>query len=675
MRGIFWSLLLVCLVLCTGVRCVLAAEGAADPDVVQITPQDGGGYLVSSTSYQARIAADGNLHSLCINGIEFLDDHVAGSLGAAFFFEKPIELPTLTLKGLDITSTNSVYTIRYHFEPGYIQLYLQHKNPKGAAFVAVCSQKIAFIEDLTTETVAAVPAEYQWSDVQVTAPTGEFLQFHAGSRAWGREINHQVWECSNMVPDKVYPVMLIPGRDKPPAPGLDQLTTLSVSMNNADQLIPAGEPVTLQVHFDNNSNQLVTTQMAMHVESSQGKPIPVENQQLVCEAHQSVTLTWTVKPEVADFYRVVCSANLGAATKTYATTFGYDTAAIALPAQRPADFNAYWARIVAEAQAADIKITRIDDPTRSTGMAMVYEVGIEADGVRLFSGWLSVPKYQARYPGLLVLPADRANTISPMPKLAERGFVVLCIEPNNQPSIRAQLKPLIGFVGANGFNNKNTFGLRPIMVHCLQAITALASVPEVDPNRLAVTGYGLGGGMSLMLAALDERVQAVAPDVPYYCCIGQGQDRSSWPYKDVLDFLKKYPEQRADVMNTLSYFDAANFADAITCPVFISAGINDVYSRPENIATVYNHLAGPRMMKIYLAGHEGGASTHSFEKVRWLTKILGGPSPMTTAPAPAPARVAPENPAPVAKDAVKDAAPDAVPPVKTTPADEKTGVR
>jgi cephalosporin-C deacetylase-like acetyl esterase len=49
----------------------------------------------------------------------------------------------------------------------------------------------------------------------------------------------------------------------------------------------------------------------------------------------------------------------------------------------------------------------------------------------------------------------------------------------------------------------------------LLALNYLLTRPEVDPQRIAVTGASLGGTRSTWLAALDERIKVVAPVVQY----------------------------------------------------------------------------------------------------------------------------------------------------------------
>ncbi|HEX2951759.1 MAG TPA: hypothetical protein VHV83_19665, partial [Armatimonadota bacterium] len=96
------------------------ANNAIAQDDVKIAQIPDGGYSVTTTSYQAKIGADGNLHSFCINGVEFIDDHTAASMGVSFFVEQPIPLPQQHLDRNVLTATDGVYTAKYTFEAGYV---------------------------------------------------------------------------------------------------------------------------------------------------------------------------------------------------------------------------------------------------------------------------------------------------------------------------------------------------------------------------------------------------------------------------------------------------------------------------------------------------------------------------------------------------------------------------
>jgi len=607
--------------------CLLAGAATPAPEVT-IAEVKGGGFIVTSPVYTARIGADGNLRGLAVNGVEFLDDRVTGSAGAAFFVERPVPLPALTLDGLTLVATDGVYTARYEFYEGFITLTLRQTSAKGAAYTVVCAAQVAYAENLAYAGLAAAPATYDWPDVAMSVPTGEFLELRGGSRIWGQALGRQVWERSDIAPNKDYTLLLVPGRGEPRTPSLPQLTMLTATFATPDQLLPGDAPVAIALFFQNNARQPIATEVALHVTSSTGAVVHKTRLPLSCAAHGMATLNWTVTPPAPDFYVLTARANLSGAWKEYETTFGYDAARIAPAITAPADYADYWARVVAEAKAGGVKLTRLEDRGRSTGTVIVYRIGLQAEGFTCF-GWLAAPKFPGRYPGLLLIPGERVRTITPNAALADCGFVVMTIEPTGQ-AVDGPIKPLIT-TAFTALHDPAAVGLRAVTVRYLQALDALATVPEADPNRLAVTGVSLGGALAMLLAARDERVQALAPDVPYFCYIEQGKQAAIWPYAEVREYLEAHPAQQDAVWTTLRYFDAGNAVAQLTCPTLISAGINDTVSRPANIYGLYNRLPGPKALKLYLAGHEGGGPSHWAEKVKWLGQVLGPPAPAAPA--------------------------------------------
>ena len=92
--------------------------------------------------------------------------------------------------------------------------------------------------------------------------------------------------------------------------------------------------------------------------------------------------------------------------------------------------------------------------------------------------------------------------------LAEAGFVVMA------PNIRT--------FGAGGgveahehyvriMNMAGASALGAFAADAHRAVDFLASLPEVDADRIGVTGLSLGGLLSLLSAALDERIAVAAP--------------------------------------------------------------------------------------------------------------------------------------------------------------------
>ncbi len=95
-------------------------------------------------------------------------------------------------------------------------------------------------------------------------------------------------------------------------------------------------------------------------------------------------------------------------------------------------------------------------------------------------------------------------------KFAELGFVCLIIETIQFGEVKGHHWGCY----ANGWFNWYSRGYNPGGVELWNAIRGLdilASRPEVDPERMGVTGISGGGSQSWYIAAADPRVKAVAP--------------------------------------------------------------------------------------------------------------------------------------------------------------------
>jgi cephalosporin-C deacetylase len=159
--------------------------------------------------------------------------------------------------------------------------------------------------------------------------------------------------------------------------------------------------------------------------------------------------------------------------------------------------------------------------------------------------------------------------------------------------------------------------------HALRALRVLAGRDQVDATRLAVVGVSEGGGVGLVLAALDSRVRAVAADAPMLCDLPLSVRSAGWPYTGIADYVQGHPEQADQVARTLSFFDVANFARDVKAPALLSIGFLDRVALPTAVYGVYNLLGGPKEMRPFpKAGHEGGGAALWSYKLNWLAAQL-----------------------------------------------------
>ena len=99
----------------------------------------------------------------------------------------------------------------------------------------------------------------------------------------------------------------------------------------------------------------------------------------------------------------------------------------------------------------------------------------------------------------------------------------------------------------------------------LRGHTMIASFPEVDRNKVAVTGISWGGYLTCIIAGLDDRLKAA---VPVYGC-GYLHENSVWKENrlDKMDVVRREKWVRN--------FDPSSYLSGVTCPIMFINGTND----------------------------------------------------------------------------------------------------
>ncbi len=132
------------------------------------------------------------------------------------------------------------------------------------------------------------------------------------------------------------------------------------------------------------------------------------------------------------------------------------------------------------------------------------------------------------------------------------------------------------------------------------AITAmLEHLPELA-GHVGYLGISFGGGIGVMAAAWEERLQRLHVNVPSFghqplrrqlATVGSGAA--------VQIYLRRKPES----LEVLRYFDAALAARHTHIPVHCACALFDPAVAPAGQFAIYNALAGPKQLFVLSAGH------------------------------------------------------------------------
>jgi dienelactone hydrolase len=146
----------------------------------------------------------------------------------------------------------------------------------------------------------------------------------------------------------------------------------------------------------------------------------------------------------------------------------------------------------------------------------------------------------------------------------------------------------------------------------------LASLPEVDRDRIGVTGLSWGGYLTCIIAGIDHRLKVA---VPVYGC-GFLADNSAWTAGH---FDKMPPEQRE---RWLRLFDPSSYLAGVRCPILFLNGTNDFAYPLDSYRESYS-LVSPELRHVCIKLRMNHGHIWTFGEVdRFADSVLkGGPKP------------------------------------------------
>jgi len=115
----------------------------------------------------------------------------------------------------------------------------------------------------------------------------------------------------------------------------------------------------------------------------------------------------------------------------------------------------------------------------------------------------------------------------------------------------------------------------------------LRSLPQIDANRIGVTGISWGGYLTCIVAGVDNRFRLA---VPVYGC-GFLHHNSVWLPR----FEKMSAEQRD---RWVRYFDPSQYLSRVKCPIFFLNGTNDFAYPLDSYRKSFDLVPGDKLIRI-----------------------------------------------------------------------------
>lgn len=256
------------------------------------------------------------------------------------------------------------------------------------------------------------------------------------------------------------------------------------------------------------------------------------------------------------------------------------------PADAADDFDAFWEATLAELAAIPMEPTLTPVPEYSNQTRTCYEVRYPAWGGAVSGGIVSIPNADGKYPVRIQYMGYGAEPFYFDPDSAPERIDFL-VSVRDQGIFKNGQDRWID----RGIASKETFYYRGAFCDVKQAVDFVASLEKADTENIVALGESQGGAFTVLSAALDKRIRAIAPAVPF---LGDYPDYWKivwWPLHEVFETADAEGIDRDDLLGMLTYFDIKNFAPRVTCPVYMAFGLQDPTCPPHTNFAIYNLLA------------------------------------------------------------------------------------
>ncbi len=300
---------------------------------------------------------------------------------------------------------------------------------------------------------------------------------------------------------------------------------------------------------------------------------------------------------------------------------------------RPADFDAYWERALAEMKAVDPQVELVPSAFQVPHAECfdLYFTGVK--GARIHAKYVRPKNIPQPHPALLHFHGYSGHSGDWTDKLgyAALGFSFFSLDVRGQGGSSED----VGGVKGNTLHGHIIRGLdgepddllfRHIFLDTAQLAGIAMAMPEVDPERVGATGWSQGGALTIACAALEPRIKRAAPVYPFlsdYQRVWE-MDQAKDAYEELRDYFRRFdPRHRREeeIFTRLGYIDIQHLASRITAEVLLGVGLMDSICPPSTQFAAYNKIASAKSLEIYPDyGHEGLPGLHD-DIVQFMLKL------------------------------------------------------
>lgn len=285
---------------------------------------------------------------------------------------------------------------------------------------------------------------------------------------------------------------------------------------------------------------------------------------------------------------------------------------------RPDDFDVFWDAALNEMNAVDPQIEIVPDEDFQVPFATCSHLWFNGvGGARIHAKLLQPKSAEKKHPAVLQFHGYTHYSGDWNEKLSyvAAGFTVAALDCRGQGGLSEDAGGIKGTTvhghiirGLEDAPEKLLF--RSIFLDTAQLAKIVMEMPDVDETRVGAMGGSQGGGLALACAALEPRIQRVAPVHPFLCDYQRvwEMEQAKDAYFELREFFRRHdPRHRmeAEVFLRLGYIDVQHLAPRIRAEVLLATGFDDTICPPSTQFAAFNKITSKKSVEIYPDfGHE-----------------------------------------------------------------------
>ena len=295
---------------------------------------------------------------------------------------------------------------------------------------------------------------------------------------------------------------------------------------------------------------------------------------------------------------------------------------------RPADFDEYWDRALAEMRALDPQTELVPHPLKASFAECfdLYFTGV--GGARVHAKLLRPKNAPLPHPALVMFHGYGSNSGDWSGKLGyvAQGYSVAALDVRGQGGLSQDVGGTTGRTASGHFirgvdDAPEKMLFRQVFLDCAQLAGIVMAMPDVDAGRVGAAGGSQGGALTVACAALEPRIKKAAATFPFlsdYKRVWE-MDLAAGAYQEIRDYFRTFDprhEREDEVWTRLGYVDIQHLAPRIRAEMLMPVGLMDTVCPPSTQFAAYNKITSPKNLLLYPDfGHEDlpGASDAVFD--------------------------------------------------------------